>query len=95
MNIIKREQTLTRLQRGQVVELFGAEYVVVMANDCRARCLPFAKRAVDYNTRFGKNVAFETSGTPQNISPESAIPILRWLTEAQMIEAKFVEAKTI
>lgn len=93
MNNIK--QTLTRLQRGQVIDLFGSEYVVVMANDCRARCLPLAKKSVDYNTRFGKNVAFETAGTAQNISPESEVPILRWMNEEQMVAAKFVEAKTI
>lgn len=95
MNVIKREQTLTRLQRGQVIELFHQEYVVVMTNDCRARCLPLAKRAVDYSTTGGQRVSFETSGTAQNISPESPVPILRWMTEKEMIANKFMEAKMV
>jgi len=86
---------VAQLQRGHVIELFGTEHVVVMANDCRARVVPLGRKRVDYKTRFGKSVEFETSGTSYNISPNSLVPVIRRMTEPQLLEANFKAAKII
>lgn len=69
-------QTLTRLQPGQVIEISGSEYHVVMVNDCRARCLPLAKQERTITPKFGEPVTIQSSGSALNISPNSECRIV-------------------
>lgn len=69
-------QTLTRLQPGHLIEVSGEEYHVVMVNDCRARCVPLAKRERTITPKFGDAVTIQSTGNALNISPNSECRIL-------------------
>lgn len=70
--------TLTYLQAGMIIKLGGVEYRVEMVNDCRARCVPLQKIKVTVKDKLrDKEVTFERSAGPVNISPNSECQILR------------------
>lgn len=77
--IVRNDWEWTRLRTGDVVVLSGRRYIVDYLNPCRARCIPMAKKRVDYETVAGKRVQFDTNYAAMNISPNSDIPILERL----------------
>jgi hypothetical protein len=72
----------SRLQEGMVIFHGGAEYVVEMVNECRARCRPLntQKKEITFTNAKGKTFSFkpELVGATINISPNSECEILRW-----------------
>jgi hypothetical protein len=77
--IVRNDWEYTRLKVGDVVALYGREFVVDYVNTCRARCIPLSKKQVSYTTVSGKTVEFESEEAGKNISPNSDIPILKRL----------------
>jgi hypothetical protein len=86
MKRFRFNQTLTRLQVGDVFDHGGFEYIAVMVNDCRCHAVPTTAKVVSYQTRFDRNVQFRTAGSGINISPNSAMPVKRNLNVEQMRE---------
>lgn len=72
--------SLTRLQRGMIVEVNHAQYRVEMVNESRARCLPLnrTKKTVVFTNAKGEDCEFtpETTGGAINISPNAELPII-------------------
>jgi hypothetical protein len=76
---MNKPRPLTRLQRGMVVMLNGAEHVVDLVNETRARCVPMRRVRVDFYDRGGNACSFEHDAAAISISPNSEIKIVRWL----------------
>jgi hypothetical protein len=78
MKAARPSEGLTFLQEGMIIKLSGVEYRVEMVNDCRARCVPLHKVKVTVKDKLkDKEVTFERSAGPINISPNSECEILR------------------
>jgi hypothetical protein len=56
--------------------LNGEKHRVEMVNDCRARCVPLAKRERVITPLVGEPVTIQSTGSAINISPNSEIEIL-------------------
>ena len=76
---------MPQLRVGDVFDLSKQEWMVVMVNDCRARCLPTKARNVSYKTLNGKVVEFSTTGGSISISPVSDMDLKQRLGEAGML----------
>lgn len=68
--------TLSRLKVGHLVRFEGHECRVTFVNDCRARLVPLARKAVKIETLDGTQVAFERPQAGYNISPNSDLEIV-------------------
>lgn len=82
--------SLTKLQLHDVILLDGALHRVDLVNDCRARCIPTARRLKTYVPQTGrdagKEIAFSSCGPCISISPNAECEVLgRWLPETQTI----------
>lgn len=81
------EAPLTQLQVGDIIEL-RRDFVAIVwkVSDCRALCLPLTNRTVEFkDSRTDRIIHFQTSGSPESISPNSEVPILRRLGKSGMI----------
>lgn len=69
--------TGSRLRRGDVFLHDGAEAVVIRVNECRARCMPLARRQVEIKVAQGDSVHFSAPSKAFDISPNSEVEIVR------------------
>lgn len=68
-----------RLRVGDVFDFNQIPYVVDFINECRARCIPLARREVSYTTMMGKEVSFQTDYAAISISPNSEVEVTQRL----------------
>ena len=73
--------TLSRLRVGHLVKFDNCECRVVMVNDCRARLVPLARKAVKIETVSGKEVNFERPQAGYNVSPNAEVEIVGYEVE--------------
>lgn len=71
-------KTLCRLKVGHIVLFEGFECKVVYVSDCRARIVPLSRKAVCVKTLGGAEINFERPQVGYNISPNSAVEIVRY-----------------
>lgn len=64
------------LLQNQVVRLEGRPHKVVLVNDCRALCVPLAKRQVTVKPLNGKPIIFQRAESGVSVSPTSDLEIL-------------------
>lgn len=96
--IVRNDFVWTRLRVGDVFLLEGQRHVAVMVSECRARCIPLAKKRVDYETVSGKRVKFDTEYAAANISPNSEVKILErlgpdWRKKISIEESQSLQTK--
>ncbi len=94
---ILASQTITRLQRGHVVQFLDGEYLITYVNDCRAVAIPRARRTVKIRALGGRQVTFSAPGVSLNISPNSECEIVGvdhdWLRKQASLAEKEGGAK--
>ena len=67
----------TYLRKGDVINLFRKEHLVMMVNQSRALCVPMSRRIVSYETLGGQKVEFTRAEEGIAISPNSEVEIIR------------------
>jgi len=60
----------------QIVRVDGRPHRVAMVNECRAFCVPLAKKVVSIKPLVGKPIAFEKTERGVSIAPNSNLPVL-------------------
>jgi hypothetical protein len=75
-----------KLKPNLIVLLEGRPHRVAMVNDCRAFCVPLARKSVTIKPLAGKPVSFTKPESGTSISPNSELPILGFAAGDRIID---------